>query len=125
MMMEAAKEPDNTATKKRALRILAVVIPLLAVGALLFYLHARHYESTDDAFIEAHVIPISARVAGQVLAVHVQDNQTVQKDAVLVDIDPADYAAKRAQQRAKLQAAEAEARRSALDVQRYQELYAK
>ena len=54
-----------------------IAVPARALAGILFYLHERHYESTDDAFIEAHVIPISARVAGQVTAVHVNDNQTV------------------------------------------------
>jgi membrane fusion protein, multidrug efflux system len=116
---------ENAARKKRLLLIAVIVIPALIIAGILFYLHERHYEATDDAFIEAHVIPISARVAGQVTAVHVNDNQTVKKDELLVEIDPADYAVKKAEQRAKLAAAETESRRSRLDVKRYQDLYAK
>ena len=115
----------NSAKKKRILRVALIVGPLAILAGILFYLHERHYESTDDAFIEAHVIPISARVAGQVTAVHVNDNQTVGKDELLVEIDPSDYAIKKAEQRAKLEAAETEAKRSSLDVKRYQDLYAK
>jgi len=51
-------------------------------------------ESTDDAFTEAHVVSIAPRVAGQVLAVHVLDNQLVRSNDLLVEIDPADYAIK-------------------------------
>jgi membrane fusion protein (multidrug efflux system) len=50
------------------------------------------HESTDDAFVEAHVVSIAPRVAGQVLAVHVLDNQLVRSNELLVEIDPADYA---------------------------------
>jgi membrane fusion protein (multidrug efflux system) len=54
----------------------------------------RHYavrESTDDAQIEADIIPISARVGGTVKAVHAEDNQYVDQGAVLVELDPTDY----------------------------------
>jgi len=119
--MDASTEKN----KKRAFLIFGVLLLMgLSIGFFV-YLHARHYESTDDAFIEAHVIPISARVSGLVLAVHVNDNQFVKKGDLLIEIDPADYGVKRNEQRAKLAAAEAEAKRSALDVARYQELYQK
>jgi membrane fusion protein (multidrug efflux system) len=64
----------------------------------LFYLNGfLTHESTDDAFIEAHVVSIAPRVAGQVLAVHVLDNQLVHSNDLLVEIDPADYAMTAAQ----------------------------
>ncbi len=50
------------------------------------------HESTDDAFIAAHMVAIAPRVAGQVAAVHVLDNQMVRSNELLVEIDPADYA---------------------------------
>ena len=52
------------------------------------------HESTDDAFIEAHVVSVAPRIAGQVLAVHVLDNQMVHSNDLLVEIDPADYSIK-------------------------------
>ncbi len=62
--------------------------------ALLLLNAAFTQESTDDAFIEAHVVTLAPRVAGQVLAVHVLDNQFVHSNDLLVEIDPADYAIK-------------------------------
>ena len=50
------------------------------------------HESTDDAFIAGHVVSIAPRIAGQVAAVHVLDNQMVHSNDLLVEIDPADYA---------------------------------
>jgi membrane fusion protein, multidrug efflux system len=50
------------------------------------------HESTDDAFVEGHVVSIAPRISGQVLAVHVLDNQLVHSNDLLVEIDPADYA---------------------------------
>jgi membrane fusion protein, multidrug efflux system len=66
---------------------LAAVVVLLAVTWN--YFSAR--ESTDDAQIEGHIIPVSAKVGGTVLAVNVKDNQYVEAGTVLVKIDPADY----------------------------------
>ena len=49
------------------------------------------YESTDDAFIEGHVVPISPRVSGHVAKVLVNDNELVEAGQVLVELDPADF----------------------------------
>jgi membrane fusion protein (multidrug efflux system) len=49
-------------------------------------------ESTDDAFIAGHITSIAPRVAGQVAAVYVNDNQMVRSNDLLVEIDPADNA---------------------------------
>ncbi|HEY5345932.1 MAG TPA: HlyD family secretion protein [Verrucomicrobiae bacterium] len=50
------------------------------------------HESTDDAFIAGHVVSIAPRIAGQVAAVYVLDNQLVQSNELLVELDPSDYA---------------------------------
>lgn len=106
-------------------RVAVIVLVLALIGGVWLWWINRAYESTDDAFIEAHVIPISARVAGQVQNVFVRDNQDIEAGAPLVQIDPADYAAKRAEESARVAAAEAEAKRAALDVTRYQQLFAR
>jgi membrane fusion protein (multidrug efflux system) len=90
-----------------------ILIAGLAGAAVLFsaawYLLHRGRESTDDAQIEGRVMSISARVAGQVLRVHVEDNQRVEAGDVLIELDPADYAAKVEAARADLAAARAAA----------------
>jgi membrane fusion protein (multidrug efflux system) len=58
------------------------------------------HESTDDAFIAGHIVSIAPRVAGQVTAVHVLDNQLVRSNELLVEIDPSDYAVTVAQKQA-------------------------
>ena len=50
------------------------------------------HESTDDAFIAGHVVSIAPRIAGQVAAVHVLDNELVHSNELLVELDPSDYA---------------------------------
>jgi membrane fusion protein (multidrug efflux system) len=71
--------------------LLAVAALALIVGGTLYWLHARQYESTDDAFIDAHIVRLAPRVAGQVLRVPVRDNQEVQKGQLVVEIDPAPF----------------------------------
>jgi membrane fusion protein (multidrug efflux system) len=68
-----------------------LVIAALAVGITLWWLHARQYESTDDAFIDAHIVLVAPQVAGRVQQVLVKDNQDVSKGQLLLKIDPAEY----------------------------------
>ncbi|HEV2231836.1 MAG TPA: HlyD family secretion protein [Terriglobia bacterium] len=69
--------------------VIAVIVVLAIVAGLWHYYSAR--ESTDDAEIDGHIIPISPKVGGTVLAVNVKDNQYVEAGTLLVQIDPADY----------------------------------
>ena len=64
---------------------------LILVAGLFYWEHTRHLESTDDAQIDGHLHPISARVGGTVLKVLVQDNQYVEAGTLLVQIDPKDF----------------------------------
>jgi membrane fusion protein (multidrug efflux system) len=74
------------------------------------------YESTDDAQVDAHLYPVSARVSGYVVKVNVDDNQYVQKGAVLVEIDPKDYEVAVEQAKANLASTEATAQSMNIDV---------
>jgi membrane fusion protein (multidrug efflux system) len=106
----------ETATRKRSrlrLIILGIVIVLAIVGFFaLRYMNT--YEDTDDAQVDGHVNNVSARVSGYVLKVNVDDNQYVQKGAVLVEIDPRDYQV--ALERAKAELADAEATAQAMNL---------
>jgi membrane fusion protein (multidrug efflux system) len=84
----------------------------IVLAALLFFgldylLAFMTHESTDDAFIAAHVVSIAPRVAGQVAAVHVLDNEMVRSNELLVEIDPAVYATTAAQKQSSADASEA------------------
>ena len=68
-----------------------VVLAVLLFFGLDYLVNALTHESTDDAFIAAHVVSIAPRIAGQVSAVHVLDNEMVHSNELLVEIDPADY----------------------------------
>jgi len=64
-------------------------------------------QTTDDAYVRADVTRLSSRVAGEVLAVAVNDFQHVKAGDLLVQIDPADYEAQVAQAEAAVAAAQA------------------
>jgi membrane fusion protein (multidrug efflux system) len=81
---------------------------------VLYWLDARHYESTDDAFIDGHISQVAAQIGGRVIGLTAEDNQTVTAGQVLVQLDPRDWQVKldqaqaqRAQAAAELQQAEA------------------
>ena len=82
---------------------------IAAVAGGIYYLHSRHYESTDNAFIEGDVIQVSPRVAGQVLQVYVQDNQHVNRGDPVAEIDARDYQARAAEAHARLAGISAQA----------------
>ncbi|PYM38270.1 MAG: secretion protein HlyD [Candidatus Rokuibacteriota bacterium] len=69
------------------------------------YWYGQTHVSTDDAYITGHIAPVSARVAGPVIAVLVDDNQDVKAGAVLVRLDPKDYEVALAQARAAVETA--------------------
>src|ERR1700752_2813109 len=75
---------------RRRMVILSVILVVL-VGGFFLWRYLNSYESTDDAQVDVHLYPVSARISGYVVKVNVDDNQYVQKGAVLVEIDPRDY----------------------------------
>jgi len=82
------------------------VLAVLVCFALSYLNGFLTHESTDDAFIEGHVVSVAPRISGQVLAVHVLDNQLVHSNDLLVEIDPADYAMTAAQKQSAADAQE-------------------
>jgi membrane fusion protein (multidrug efflux system) len=103
--------------KRFALPIAAGVLILagLAYGAYLWQFSRTHV-STDDAYIAAHMSPISARVSGTVVEVLADDNQDVKAGAVLLRLDPKDYEVALIQARAAADAAKADLDNSLVNV---------
>jgi len=83
---------------------------LVIVGVVLLWRYFASYQSTDDAQVDVHLYPVSARISGYVVKVNVNDNQWVQQGTVLVEIDPKDYEVAVAKARADLGNAEATAK---------------
>jgi membrane fusion protein, multidrug efflux system len=96
--------------KRRRNLIIFITAVVVVVAGLLLWRHLSSYESTDDAQADVHLYPVSARIAGYVIRVNVNDNQWVNQGDVLVEIDPTDYQVALAQAQANLANAEATAR---------------
>jgi len=106
---ESKYSPSARRKRRRNLVILVSAVVLI-VGSLLLWRYLSSYESTDDAQVDVHLYPVSARISGYVVKVNVNDNQWVEKGDVLVEIDPTDYQVALAQAQANLANAEATAR---------------
>jgi membrane fusion protein (multidrug efflux system) len=107
--MDKQDAPDDApARRRRPATWVFVLAGILVVGGLVAYwIHSGSRVGTDDAQIDGHIMPLSARIAGTVQEVHAQDNQLVQPGTVLVQIDPTDYKLALARAEAELAAATA------------------
>jgi membrane fusion protein (multidrug efflux system) len=117
----SASEPPERpqgffATHPKAPFYLAVIALVLLVGGYFAYNYFSSYESTDDAEVDGHLQPLSARISGYITKVNVDDNQTVKAGTVLAEIDPRDYQAALDKAEAELADAEATARAQNLNV---------
>src|SRR5271157_1447884 len=93
--------------------LIGAIIVLLVAGCF-GYRYFTSYESTDDAQVDGHLMPLSARISGYVLKVNVDDNQYVPAGYVLAEIDPKDYQV--AVDKARADLADAEATAQALNI---------
>ena len=88
-----------------------ISIPLvivLAIGGTLYYLHARQFESTDDAFVDAHIVRIAAQSAGQLVQVADIDNRHVEAGRLLAVVEPSGPETQLAQAQANVDQARAQ-----------------
>lgn len=110
-----ADDPDDEAPARRpfykrpmVLLIGGIVLIAAIVIGVLWWLHARQYESTDDAFTAGDVVQVSAKVAGRVQDVYVNDNDFVKQGQKLFELDPRDLQAAQQQAEASLATAKAQ-----------------
>ncbi|HLH48396.1 MAG TPA: HlyD family secretion protein [Roseiarcus sp.] len=100
------EKPESAWSRIKRHRAVVAIVVILAIAALvaiaLWWLNARHYESTDDAFIDARPSAISAQLAGAIVSVPVTDNQIVKAGDLLATIDDRDYQAALAQAKAQV-----------------------
>ena len=110
---------------------------ILLILAVCVYVNSLLYQSTDDAYVEAHLAQIAPRVAGQVTEVYINDNQKIKEGDVVIKIDDTDYKVKLAQAEANYQkallnqkvasanlnASNSEIDLAKRDLDRYQKLY--
>jgi membrane fusion protein (multidrug efflux system) len=81
----------NSARRSRALLVLTLAFLLLGLGyGAYWWIHGRHHESTDDAYVAGNLIRVAPRIAGTVLAVYADDTDLVQRGQLLARLDDAD-----------------------------------
>ena len=110
----ALPRPRN---KRRPFVVLAAVIGSVLAGVGVYTIATAGQEDTDDAQITSDVVPVATRVAGQIVAVRIEENQIVKKGDLLAEIDEADYAARVRQAEAELSSADAQAKSADAQVQ--------
>ena len=81
-------------SKPRRLLLTGLLL-LLGLTAVIWLwpsiLRAFNTISTDDAYVAGHVTYVASRLPGMIVKVHVDDNQYVTKDQILVELDPELY----------------------------------
>ncbi|UAK26377.1 HlyD family secretion protein [Sphingomonas nostoxanthinifaciens] len=89
-----------------------IVLALLIVGGILYWLHARRYVSTDDAFVDAHIVRLSAQTSGKLVRVPDYDNRHVPQGQLLAVIEPGTPAAQLEEAQASVAQADAQIQQS-------------
>lgn len=109
-------EDDRPSYKKKRVIVPTLTAIIFFLIGIYFAVHSIHFQSTDDAFVEGHIVSIAPRVSGPVEQMLITDNQPVKKGDLLIVIDPKDYEAKLEQTRAKLAQAKASLKMSQEDI---------
>jgi membrane fusion protein (multidrug efflux system) len=111
---------DNPAAKKKKSKlpfaIAGAVFLIAAIGGLFYWLHARKYEATDDAFIDGDIVQINPKVSAYVSKVYVKANQQVHKGDLLLELNTQDFEARLEQAKAQLHTAQAQKNQSRANV---------
>ena len=108
--------PEKTKISAKYLLYGALAVVLLA--SVCYWLHARHYESTDDAQVDGHFAQLSTRITGTVTYVNplVENDRYVTAGMLLLELDPRDYEADLEHAKATLETKEAAANAAKLQV---------
>ncbi|MEP6829553.1 MAG: efflux RND transporter periplasmic adaptor subunit [Rhizomicrobium sp.] len=87
--MSDASNSNNKSNRKRGFIIFGaiVVIAALAYGAY-WFLDARFYETTDDAYVSGNIVAVTSRENATVMALHADNTQSVRRGQLLMEMDP-------------------------------------
>jgi len=102
----AASASAAPPSKARIFTVLGVLIVAgLGFGGRMYW-RSQNFVETENAYVAGHVHPLSARIAGVVTKVLVEDNQWVKEGDVIAELDPADQRIKLEQIQAQIASAE-------------------
>ena len=113
---EAQKKPRNPRRTKTIRFIVLALIVVGVIAAIPVYAYYSVRESTDDAQVDGHLVPVSPRIGGTIISVLVNDNQPVKAGQELVRLDPADFQVAVEQAEAQLATAAANTTESSVNV---------
>jgi len=71
--------------KKRMIIIITISI-IVTISLYGYFQYRKRFPQTEDAYMQAHIIPIAAEVSGKVNQVLVEDNQTVKQNEILFSV---------------------------------------
>lgn len=101
---------DNNGSEKKSkkkLIIISGVLSTILIIAIIYFVRSANYESTDNAQIDADIVPIKSSVSGYIKAIKFKDNQPIKKGDTLIIIDDTDLKTRVAQAEAALENAKA------------------
>jgi membrane fusion protein (multidrug efflux system) len=101
--------PSHDVRSSRRTLVTGTILFVVAAVGLYFYIPGFWRVSTDDAYVNAHVVSIVPKVAAYVSKLHVNDNSKVAHDDLLIELDPRDFAVAVDMANADLKSAEANA----------------
>ena len=90
--------------KKRVL-VPSISAVFFLICGIFFSIRGIYYKSTDDAFVEGHIVTMASRVNSQVEELKIDDNMQVKKGDLLLVLDDSDYKAKLEQSKGALEEA--------------------
>ena len=131
---------ENIQTKKKKkvpLWAITAITVAAAAAVVVFILNSMKYQSTDDAYVESHMIQIAPKVTGQITELYIKDNQKIKEGDIVAKIDDEDYIIRFNQADAEykkalagqnialanLSAANSEIQTAETDLKRYEKLY--
>ena len=98
---------ERLRARRRVVLILTALVIVAVAATVYWWVNSVAYESTDDAFIDARTVPVSAQISAAIVDVPVTDNQLVEAGAVLLRLDDRDYRAQADQAKAQMSQAQA------------------
>ena len=113
----------STNKKKKLILVLIAGLVLGGVFLAVYIINGLTRISTDDAYITGRIHNIAPKIPGTIKAVHIEDNQSVKKGDILVEIDPVDYELKVNEARAAVGVRKATFDQAARDKKRAETLY--
>lgn len=86
-----APAPVDNGKRRKWLGLTAAVVAVCAIGYGAYWaLVLRHYESTDNAYVQGNMVQVTPQIAGTVISINADDTDKVTAGQPLVELDGAD-----------------------------------